>query len=193
MVPIARPGRKEHVLEAAVALFSQKGYHGTTVRDIALTSGMLSGSLYAHFAGKEELLFAIVEQAAMQFLTALEPIVEGPGTAAEKLRAALAAHLRVVAQSRDAATIFLHEWRALSPERREPVLAWRKRYEELLGAIIGEGVKSGEFRRIEEPFARLLVLSAANWAYQWYSPDGPLGPEAVADRFADLILQGLIQ
>lgn len=180
-------------MEASVALFSQKGYHGTTVRDIAQSSGMLSGSLYAHFAGKEEILFAIVERAAMQFLEVLEPIAAGPGKAAEKLRAALTAHLQVVAQSRDVATIFLHEWQALSPERREQVMAWRKRYEDLLGAIIREGVESGEFRAADETFARLLVLSAANWAYQWYSPSGPLGPEAVAERFSDLILRGLIQ
>lgn len=188
-----RPGRKENVLEAAVALFSRKGYHGTTVRDIALESGMLSGSLYAHFAGKEDMLFAIVERAAMDFLGALEPIARGRGSAATKLRAAMVAHLSVVSQSMDAATIFLHEWKALSEGRQEQVQVWRSRYEELLASIIRQGAESGEFRPVDEKFARLLVLSAVNWVYEWYDPSGSLGPEAVAEKFSDLILRGLIQ
>jgi TetR/AcrR family transcriptional regulator, cholesterol catabolism regulator len=188
-----RPGRREQVLEAAVALFSQKGYHGTTVRDIADESGMLSGSLYAHFGGKEEMLFAIVDKAASEFLAAIEPIVAGPGTAAEKLRAAMGAHLRVVANSLDAATIFLHEWKSLSPERQAVIKAKRRAYEAALAAIIHQGVASGELRPVDEKFARLLVLSAVNWLYEWYDPAGPLGPEAVADKFVQLLLHGLLR
>ena len=187
-----RPGRKEQVLEAAAALFSRKGYHSTTVRDIAEESGMLSGSLYAHFAGKEEMLFAIVERSADQFVAAAQPIVHGPGPASAKLRAAMAAHLQVVASSLDAATIFLHEWKVLSPDRRAVVKAKRSAYESLLAQIIHQGVASGEFRPVDEKFARLLVLSAVNWLYEWYDPAGPLGPEAVADKFAQLLLHGLI-
>jgi TetR/AcrR family transcriptional regulator, cholesterol catabolism regulator len=187
-----RAGRKENVLEAAVALFSHKGYHGTTVRDIAEESGMLSGSLYAHITSKEDLLFEITRRAANQFMDALEPIVAGPGSAAGKLQAAIAAHLRVVAGSLEAATIFLHEWKALAPERRVVIAERRTAYERLLGQIIRQGVESGEFRPVDEKFARLLVLSAVNWLYEWYDPAGPLGPDEVADRFATLIFGGLM-
>lgn len=188
-----RPGRKEHVLEAAVSLFSRKGYHATTVRDIAESSGMQSGSLYAHIAGKEDLLFEIVLGAAEQFMTAIQPIAAGPGTASEKLRAAMKAHLRVVAGALPAATIFLHEWKALSGERREIIAARRNAYEESLAQIIRQGVAAGEFRQLDEKFARLLVLSAVNWLHEWYDPAGPLLPDAVADKFADLLLEGFVQ
>jgi len=189
---MARPGRREHVLEAAITLFSRQGYHATTVRDIARSSGMLSGSLYAHMSGKEDLLFEIVDRAADQFLQAAAPIAGGPGSAAEKLRAAMRAHVRVVAGSLEAATVFLHEWKALSGERREIIAAKRQGYEDLLGSIIRQGVETGEFRPVDGKFARLLVLSAVNWLYEWYDPSGPLMPEAVADKFADIILDGLI-
>ena len=66
-----------------------------------------------------------------------------------------------------------------------------ERYEGLWNDIIEEGVATGAFRGADPRFARLLVLSAANWTYQWYDPRGPLGPDAVADRFADLALGGL--
>lgn len=190
---MARPGRREHVLESAVALFSRKGYHGTTVRDIAEESGMLSGSLYAHIAAKEDLLYEIVLAAARQFTEAVQPIAQGPGSAGERLRRAMAAHLQVVAGSLEAATVFLHEWKALSPQRREAVVARRREYEQLFARIIREGVEAGEFRPVDERFARLLVLSAVNWLYEWYDPAGPLGPEAVAERFAELMLHGFLQ
>ncbi len=190
---MARRGRKEEVLEAAVALFSRKGYHATTVRDIADEAGMLSGSLYAHISSKEDLLYAIVMRAADSFMAALEPIVTGEGDAATKLRMAMRAHLRVVAGSLEAATVFMHEWKALSEERRQKVAERRNAYEQLLAAIIQQGIDSGEFRPVDAKFARLLVLSAVNWLYEWYDPAGPLGPDEVADKFADLILQGFRQ
>ncbi|HEY3366652.1 MAG TPA: TetR/AcrR family transcriptional regulator [Symbiobacteriaceae bacterium] len=190
---MARPGRKEHVLDAAVTLFGRKGYHGTTVRDIARESGMLSGSLYAHIDGKEDLLFEIVARAADRFMVAVQPIAGGFGPASDKLRRAMAAHIRVVAGSRDAATVFLHEWTALSPQRRALIAEKRDAYEALFARIIREGVDCGEFRPLDERFARLTVLSALNWLYAWYTPGGPLGSDEVADKFAELFLEGFRQ
>lgn len=180
-------------MAAAVALFSRKGYHGTTVRDIAEESGMLSGSLYAHISTKEDLLFDIVLKAADRFMAAVLPIVAGEGAAADKLRWAMAAHMRVVGESLEAATVFLHEWKALSPERRAVAAGRRAAYEALFAEIIRRGADAGEFAVADPKFARLLVLSAVNWLYEWYDPAGPLPPEAVADRFADLLLTGFSQ
>lgn len=188
-----RQGRKEHVLAAAIALFSRKGYHGTTVRDIAVESGMLSGSLYAHIESKEDLLYEIVLQAADQFMAAIGPIVPADLPASAKLRAVMKAHLQVMAESRDAAAIFMHEWKALSGERLAVISEKRNAYEDGLASIIRQGMAAGEFRAVDAKFARLLVLSAVNWLYQWYDPAGPLGPEAVADKFADLLLHGLME
>nr|PZN39541.1 MAG: TetR/AcrR family transcriptional regulator [Bacillota bacterium] len=186
-----RVGRKEQILAAATALFARKGYHATTVRDIAEEAGMLSGSLYAHIDTKQDLLVAVVERAAEAFTEAVVPIARSGLPPGEKIRAAMRAHVRVVAESREAATVFMHEWRALDEERRQAALALRDRYEALWDGMIREGIASGEFRPVDPKFARLLLLSAANWIYQWYNPDGPLGPDEVADRFTDLILNGL--
>jgi TetR/AcrR family transcriptional regulator, cholesterol catabolism regulator len=188
-----KQGRKDEVLAAAIALFSRKGYHGTTVREIADEAGMLSGSLYAHYASKEEMLFDIVQRAAEQFITGIAPIVASDQPASAKLRSAMRSHLAVMAQSRDAAAIYLHEWKALTGERRTIIATKRNAYEDGLAAIIREGAATGQFRPVDAKFARLLVLSALNWLYQWYDPAGPLGPDAVADKFADLLLHGLAQ
>lgn len=186
-----REGRKEQILQAAKALFSARGYHGTTVRDIAGYTGMLSGSLYAHISSKQDLLYEIMKEAADRFLGALRPIATGPGSAREKLRQAIVAHVQVVAGSLDAATVFLQEWRHLDGPRRADIQARRDEYEALLAGILRQGVAAGEFRPVDEKCARFLILGAANWLYTWYDPQGPLSPQEVGERFADLVLGGL--
>ncbi|MGI6125507.1 MAG: TetR/AcrR family transcriptional regulator [Planifilum sp.] len=186
-----RVKRKEQILQMACRFFSTKGYHGTTIRDISEASGILSGSLYAHIDSKEDLLFAITDRGAEAFLSSLRPIVGGPGSPREKLKRGPTAHARVVADNMEGATVFFHEWKSLSPERREIIQRKRDEYEALWARIFEEGVEKGEFRGQDPKFARLLLLSAANWLYQWYQPEGPLTPEEIADRFAAILLSGI--
>jgi AcrR family transcriptional regulator len=184
-------GRKGQILEAAEILFSERGYHGTTMRDIAGETGILPGSLYAHIASKEDILLEICTAAARQFLVSVELVAKGPWGPSEKLSRAMRAHVSVVAGAREAARVFLEEWTALSEPRREEVRTLRDLYELLWDGIIREGIGKGAFRKMDRRFARLLVLSAANWTYTWYDPEGPLSPNEIADRFTDLLLGGL--
>lgn len=184
-------GRKEEILAHACNLFSVKGYHGTTIRDISERSGILSGSLYAHIRSKEDLLFDITNRGADAFLEAITPIVEGEDSAIEKLRKALIAHIRVVAHHLDAATVFFHEWKALSNDRRAIIQSKRDTYESMWNRLLEEGVRQGELSCRDLKFARLLILSAGNWLYQWYRPDGGMSPEQIAERFMEVILCGI--
>ncbi|WP_232336327.1 MULTISPECIES: TetR/AcrR family transcriptional regulator [Thermoactinomyces] len=187
---MARVGRREEILAIACRLFSQKGYHGTTIRDISEACGILSGSLYAHINTKEDLLFEITDRGAEAFLGSLEPIVKSGKTASQKLREAVKAHMHVIEANLEAATVFFHEWKALTGDRYEQIRKKRDSYERLWAAILEEGIKSGEFKQLDEKLARLLVLSVANWTYQWYRPGGKLKADEVADRFVEMILIG---
>jgi TetR/AcrR family transcriptional regulator, cholesterol catabolism regulator len=177
--------RKDQILERAAELFSQRGYHATTMRDLGEVTGLLPGSLYAHFSGKEEILYQIVIEAARQFLGGMEALRAQAASPEEKLRAAMRAHIGVVARDLEGARVFLHEWRALRGGRRAEITRLRRRYEELWDEIIRDVVPA------DPKLARLLVLSAANWTYVWYDPRGEFGPEEVADRYTDLLLTGL--
>jgi TetR/AcrR family transcriptional regulator, cholesterol catabolism regulator len=178
--------RREQILGAAASLFSERGYHATSMRDIGVAAGMLHGSLYAHIRTKEDLLYEIVLRAAEQFLDGAEAAAGSEQPAENRLRAAMRAHVRVVAEDVDAARVFHHEWRALSGERLQEVLGLRDRYEDLWDVIVG-ALPGRRPRKL----TRLLVLSAANWVYTWYDPSGPLSPDQVADGFTDLLLRGL--
>jgi AcrR family transcriptional regulator len=183
--------RKEQIYSTARSLFSERGYPATTVRDIAREMNMQAGSLYAHIDSKEDVLWEIVSRAAEQFLCAVEPIALSGERPADKFREMVRAHVSVLADNLDDATVFLHEWKFLGSGRREAIAEMRNRYENLYRHIVEEGVLTGDFAPADPKMAALLVLSAVNWMPQWYSPSGPLSPREVADAFVELILKGL--
>ncbi len=183
--------RKEQIVQTAGSMFSRQGYHATTMRDIARELNMQGGSLYAHIASKEEMLWAIVERAAAEFQVAVAPLADLPLPAAERLQQMLTAHVGVVARNLDNATVFFHEWRFLSPARRAVIAGQRDAYEGLFRRVIQAGIDAGEFPGADARMGSLLVLSAGNWLYQWFRPDGPLPAEAIAGQMAAMLVAGL--
>jgi TetR/AcrR family transcriptional regulator, cholesterol catabolism regulator len=183
--------RRRQIEDVASALFGHRGYAATSMRDIAKALDLQGGSLYAHIPSKEAVLAAIVEEAADGFHAAVRPIAEGPGTAAERLKAMIGAHVGVVTGGRDRAKVFLFEWTFLGPERREAVARSRAAYQGYFERVIGEGAAAGELDAPDPRLAAVVLLSAMNGMAHWYRPDGRLGPDALAGRYADLFLGGL--
>jgi AcrR family transcriptional regulator len=181
--------RRRELSRQAARLFAEKGYHGTSIGDLAAAMGVQKGSLYAHIAGKEDLLYETMREGADAFHAALDEIPEAlPAT--EKIRLALRGHLRVVKEQLEVATVFVQEWRYLESGRLEEIVAERRRYEERIRALFREGKELSEFRSdLDENVAALLFLSAANWAYTWMRADSDT--DALADRFYSLLIDGM--
>jgi TetR/AcrR family transcriptional regulator, cholesterol catabolism regulator len=181
--------RREELSREAARLFAEKGYHGTSIGDLARALGVQKGSLYAHIAGKQDLLYATMRAGADAFHSALDAVPEDrPAT--EKLRLALRGHLRVVADQLEVATVFMQEWRYLDGERLAEIAGERRRYEERVRELFREGRELGELRSdLDEGAAALLFLSAANWAYTWLHADADT--DAVADRLFALLIDGM--
>jgi AcrR family transcriptional regulator len=151
--------------------------------------GVQKGSLYAHMESKQDLLYEALRDGAESFHTALDEIPDDLKVT-ERIRLALRAHLRVVAEQLDVATVFVREWRYLEGERAEEFLAERRRYEERFRTLFREGRELGELRTdLDDQAAVLLVLSAANWAYTWLPPDADT--DELADRFFAILLDGV--
>jgi AcrR family transcriptional regulator len=181
--------RRNELTRQAARLFAEKGYHGTSIGDLAEAMGVQKGSLYAHIDSKQDLLYETMAEGARAFHAGLDAIPdEAPAT--EKIRLALRSHLQVVADQLDVATVFVQEWRYLEGERREEIVAERRRYEERIRAYFREGRDLGELRTdLDEATAALLVLSAANWAYTWLKPGART--DALADRLYAAMLDGM--
>ena len=181
--------RRTELTRLAAQLFAEKGYHGTSVGDLAAAMGVQKGSLYAHIASKEDLLYETMREGADAFHAALDAVPED-ASAVEKIRLALRGHLRVVAEQLDVATVFVQEWRYLEGERRDEIVAERRRYEERIRALFREGRELGELRTdLDDAAAALLFLSAGNWAYTWLEPGRDT--DELADRFYDLLVNGM--
>jgi TetR/AcrR family transcriptional regulator, cholesterol catabolism regulator len=181
--------RRQELTRQAARLFAERGYHGTSLGDLAQAIGIQKPSLYAHVAGKQELLLETMREGARAFHGALDAIPDD-GPAVERIRLALRAHLRVVADQLDVATVFVREWRYLEGDAREEIVAERRRYEERIRGLFREGRELGELRTdLDDASAALLTLSAANWAYTWLTPGRDT--DALADRFCELLVNGI--
>lgn len=191
-VEAARSPRRAEMVAAAARLFSERGYHGTSMQHLAEALGLQRGSLYTHIGSKEELLFDVVNEGADRFLERGERAATMTALASVKLRRLLVGHIETAIEHLDSSTVFLNEWRYLSSALRELIQIKRDRYEAMVRQVVEEGIVAGEFRDdANVRFAARLVLSAGNWTYAWYRPGGELGPTEIGERFAELIIEGL--
>jgi TetR/AcrR family transcriptional regulator, cholesterol catabolism regulator len=181
--------RRSQLTREAARLFAERGYHGTSIGDLAKALGVQKGSLYAHMASKQDLLYETMREGAEAFHAALDEISDDLNVG-DRIRLALRAHLRVISEQLDVATVFIREWRYLEGDRAAEFLADRRRYEERFRLLFREGRERGELRTdLDEQAAVLLVLSAANWAYTWLPADADT--DELADRFFAILLDGI--
>src|SRR4051812_28182076 len=132
--------KRLELTRAAARLFAEKGYQGTSLADLAEAVGVQKPSLYHHIAGKEDLLWDVAQEGAAAFHAALDA-VPATHSASDRIREALRAHLAVVAEQLDVATVFVREWRFLTDEHRDAFVAERRRYEERIRDLFREGVE----------------------------------------------------
>jgi AcrR family transcriptional regulator len=181
--------RREELTRIAARLFAERGYQGTSLADLAAALGVQKPSLYHHIDSKEELLWEVAWEGAEAFHASLDG-VPADAPAAERIRLALRAHLAVVGQQLDIATVFVREWRHLSGDRRARFVSERRRYEERIRELFRAGVEESQLRTdLDVATAALLFLSAANWAYTWLRPGS--NTDELADRLYAALLDGM--
>jgi AcrR family transcriptional regulator len=185
--------RRREIDEVASELFRANGYAATSVRDIARALDIQGASLYAHVASKEDVLFSIVGRAASAF-EAATTAAEADTAAAdplERLAALVEAHVDVVTTDPRRASVFVTEWRHLSPERKAGIADRRDAYERRFRTTIEDGISVGAFRQTDPAIAATFILTALNGIAGWYRPDGRLGADRIADHYVELALRSL--
>ena len=182
---------KQRLSTHAARLFADRGYHGTSVSDIAAALGIHKSSVYAHIDTKEDLLAEIALAGAAAFHAALDGLSNDAGPS-ERLRAALRAHLEVVKHQLDVATIWLQEWRFLTGDGRVEFLRQRHAYEWRILKLIQEAVAAGDLRQdLDTRYTMLAFFSIANWTYTWFDADTNV--DAVSSQYWDLLMNGIRQ
>jgi TetR/AcrR family transcriptional regulator, cholesterol catabolism regulator len=188
--------RRQAIEDVASDLFRERGYAATSIRDIARALSVQGASLYSHVTSKEDVLWAIVDRAASRFEAAadraeLAAEARRPGDPADAIAALVRAHVEVLTADVDEAGVFVHEWRALGPERRAAILERRDAYERRFRRRIGEGIAVGAFAMTDPAIASSAILSAVNGVATWYDPQGRLPAGRIADHLVDLAMRML--
>ena len=177
--------REDEILAAAARIFREKGYHGTSVRDIAESVGLLKGSLYHYIRSKEDLLARLFDGALEGTLRELETIASRDGSAAERLRAMVKAYVAAVTANLDAVGLYLREWRALPAPELSRLRARRRAMRALFEDVIEDGVRRRQFVADDVKISALAIMGMANWLFEWYRPRGRMSAERLADEIAD--------
>jgi AcrR family transcriptional regulator len=180
--------READLLRTAIRLFRERGFHATSMQDLAEGLGMNRGSLYHYIESKDDLLWSIVSGTLAQLDQRMRPILEADVPARDRLRQAIAMHLAFAAEHADELSLVQIELRSLSPERRSTIIERRNAYERMWRAALESAVVEGSVRQMNVRLAAIAILSACNWFTQWYRPDGPLTVDGIATEFADLFL-----
>ena len=187
MTKVRDNGRKDAILAIAASQFRRRGFERTSVRDIAEALGMTSGSLFYHFATKEELLVAVMEGGVRDIMRSVRDGLAGETRVPERLLSMVRSHLKALLGTRlDAMTVLLYEWRSLSPAAQTRVLASRDAYEALWMDPINEAVVLGLVES-DAVLVRQTVLGALNWTAQWYRPEGRLDVDALAQSMYTML------
>jgi AcrR family transcriptional regulator len=183
--------KEEQIFIEAVRIFKEKGYHATSVQDIADAVGLQKGSLYHYISSKEELLLKIFERSTGALTQQLQEILASDLSPTDKLERAIDAHLIALTTQLDLYTVYLSERRVLTGRIHSQVRTEAERTARLLEQIIQEGIDAGDFRATDSKMAAHAILGMCNWLYQWYSPTGRLTAEQIASIFSDLVIFGL--
>lgn len=184
---------REEILDAAVQIFSQKGFHASSMQDIANAVDLQKASLYHHVSSKQEILALLLDQSLDILIDQMEGISRLDCQPEEKLRKAIESYLNTLIIHRDRAAVLLMEHRSLEPEFRDHHIPRRDKFEGLWRDLVQDGVNQGVFDCEDPSLAVRALLGMINWTITWYRPEGPLSGKEIGEKLANIILRGLKQ
>ena len=182
----------ERLQWAAIEAFADRGYHGTTTREIAARAGLSAAGIYLHHASKAELLELVVTDAHQMLLKSLHATLqeEWP-TEYERLQALIRAHIRFHTTHQAMATVANQELHSLTPKARSRVLRLRQEIEQVIQNAVDGTLGTGGPEAIDVRLAVFAVLTASIGVTRWFRKSGPLAVDDFVDRYTELLLRML--
>jgi AcrR family transcriptional regulator len=187
---IPRGAGREAITEAAREIFAERGYHGSSIRDIAQRAGLSLSALYYWHASKQHLLAALIEEIQHDYFERCDRALQAAGDdPAEKLRALVRATVEYRVSRRVESNIATLEWRNLEPDNRERLDVTRRSATRPWADILADGVRRGVFRCAHPDDARRSIVAACNAIAQWYEPGGEITLPELAERYSAIALR----
>lgn len=183
--------RMQEILASAARIFYEKGYHATTIEDVARDVGMLKGSLYYYIDSKEDLLYELLKDVIMQGERRVAEAIASVKDPVRKLEKGLEAHIEHIIENQVRVGLFLHEFDNFEGRRWRRVHEVMRRYQKRFEEIIRAGQEKGDFVEGDPWLLVNAILGSGNWIYRWYPGGKHPGVDAVKKVFIPLILQGI--
>ncbi|WP_406724628.1 TetR/AcrR family transcriptional regulator [Streptomyces sp. GD-15H] len=180
------------LLEAALKLFEENGYHATSVEQIVSTAGVTKGAFYYHFDNKLDVLLQIQDDYIDNRLRNCVRIIASTDDPTEQLRELILEALIGIDRYRAQVAIFLQERRFLVGERFSAIKEKRDAVDGIYEEVLRRGIEQGAFNSALSPrIAGFGILGMCAWAYNWYQPAGRLGIKEIADQLTSLVIDGV--
>lgn len=185
-----RRRRRAEILHAALRSLRERGYHRTTLEDIADLVGVRKTALYHYFPDKESILYACHQEGLAEVHRHVAQATARYARAADRLAYLIREHVRVMTDTLEGSTLAF-EVSALSPEHQAEVIAARDRYERAMRDFIAQGIAAGDFVDVDPKIPTFAILGAINWIARWYRPEGSFHAADLGQRFAEQLVGGL--
>lgn len=183
--------RMDEILARAAELFYEKGYHATTIEDVAREVGMLKGSLYYYIRSKEDLLYELLLGIIVKGVEHASKAIDGVTDPTERLEKAVEAQIEHIIQNQTYVGLFLHEFDTLSGKRQKRIQEEMVKYQKMFIDAIRDGQKVDQFVEADPLLLTDAILGMTNWIYRWYSGTRSPGLDSVKKTFIAFIMNGI--
>lgn len=178
--------RSSDVRDAALTLFAERGYHGTSMRDIAASLEIQAASLYNHISTKQEILRDVMAATMTSLLAVVRAALDGTDDTVEQLRRATEAHVRFHARNPREVRVGNYEIPALDEPQRSTITRMRSEYSRLFVALIERGVAEGVFDAHSPRLSAYAILQMGIGVAMWYRADGPMSEDEIVFEYGQL-------
>ena len=189
----ALPSRRDELLELAASMFAERGLRATTVRDIADSAGILSGSLYHHFKSKEQMVEEVLRDFLDWLFTRYEEIVEGEADPLERVKGLFMTSFEAIEHRHAQVVIYQDEAKRLTALPQFAFVDARNREQRKMWVdVLKQGVADGSFRPDLDVDLVYRFIRDTTWvSVRWYQPGGPLTAEQVGRHYLAIVLGGI--
>ncbi|UOQ77701.1 TetR/AcrR family transcriptional regulator [Hymenobacter sp. 5516J-16] len=191
MITTRKTNKRQLILEEAAKLFKQKGFGGTSMRDLAGEVGIEAASMYNHIKSKDEILELICFRVSSTYISQLAEIEATQAPYVEKIKSLIRLHIRLMIEDGAAVSVANHDWKYLPEPALTAFKDARKQYEKGFAALIEQGIAAGEFQPVNVSVALFTILSAVRWVELWYRPGRELSAEELEANIVTMLLTGL--